>query len=576
MTKRTETKLDAMRHSAAHLLAAAVQALYPEAKLGIGPAIENGFYYDFDLKDSLTPQDLARIEKKMREIGKQDLSFDRFEVPIDQAKANLAKMKQPYKVELVDELAAAGEKKVSFYHTGSFQDLCEGPHIDKTSEIGPFKLLSVSTAYWRGDQSKPQLQRIYGTAWETKEELDKYLKQLEEAKQRDHRKLGVELDLFHFEEYSPAMPYWHPKGMIVYRQLEQLAREVEVEDYQEIKTPELVSPELYKKSGHYDHYLDDMFKVLDGDKEYFLKPMNCPEALLVFKSRKRSYRELPLRLANFDVLHRTERSGVFSGLTRVREFSQDDAHILCTPDQAAEEFRKLLEAVKKVHAIFGFKSKFYLSTRPEKFMGEKSQWDQAEAALKQALAEAGLGYEVQEGEGAFYGPKIDVAAEDALGRQWQLSTLQYDLQQPAALGAKYTDMEGTDQTPIMIHRAILGSIERFLGIVLEHYGGNLPLWLAPVQVLVLTITDGQNHYAKVVFEKLIDAGIRAEVDLRSEKMGAKIRDAQLRKIPYMLIVGEREMQVQQVAVRLRDGTDLKSHSLEDILARLNKEIDNRG
>lgn len=570
-----DKNLEPLRHSGAHLMAAAIQDLYPDVKFGIGPVIEDGFYYDIELGRSLTPKDLEKIEKKMRDIAKENLPFVKTEIPIDQAKKNAEKLGQPYKVELIEDLEKAGEKKVSFYQTGDFVDLCAGPHVAKTSEIGSFKLLSVSTAYWKGDPAKSQLQRIYGTAWASKEDLQAYLTRLEEAKKRDHKKLGVELDLFHFEEYSPAAAYWHPKGMIIYRELEKLAREIEGVNYQEVKAPELVSAELFKKSGHLGYYEENMFQALDGEKSYFLKPMNCPQSILIFKSRKRSYRDLPMRLSCFDNLHRTERSGVFHGLTRVKEFSQDDGHIFCTFEQAEAEFAKLIEETKKVHAVFGFKSIFKLATRPDQFMGEKANWDKAEEILKKVLAKDKIGYEIKEKDGTFYAPKIDVYVEDALGREWQLTTLQLDFNQPAGIGAKFTDQDGEEKTPIMIHRAMLGSIERFIGVMLEHYGGNLPTWLSPVQAVVIPITDAQNTYASGLNQKLLQEGVRTEVDLRAEKMGAKIRDAQLQKIPYMLIVGDREIAAKGAAVRLRDGSDLKTMPTEDIVSRIKKEIEER-
>lgn len=570
-----EDKLHSIRHSAAHLMAASVQKLYPEVKFGVGPVIEDGFYYDLDLPANLTPEDLIKIEKTMLALQKEDLAFIRSEVPVEQAAKNAETMKQPYKAELIRDLAKEGEIKVSFYQTGEFIDLCAGPHVGKTSDIGPYKLLSVSASYWKGDQSKSQLQRIYGTAWETKQELEDYLKRLEEAKLRDHKKLGVSLDLFHFEEYSPSSAYWHPRGMIIYRELEKYVRELTFGEYQEIKAPELVSPDLFKKSGHLQFYAGDMFKVLDGERQYYLKPMNCPETLLIFKSRKRSYRELPMRLTCFDSLHRTERSGVFHGLTRVKEFTQDDGHIICSMEQAEAEFAKLLTQTKEVHNLFGFKSIFKLATRPDAFMGEKSDWDRAEEVLKSALAQAKLGYDLKEKDATFYGPKIDVYAQDGLGRQWQLTTLQLDLQQPAGLGAKFTDEDGTEKTPVMIHRALLGSLERFIGIILEHYSGNLPTWLSPVQVMVIPITDAQNSYAADLLDRFRKEGIRVEIDLRGEKMGAKIRDAQLQKIPYMLIVGDREIEAKGVAVRLRDGTDLKTLPQDEVISRIKKEVDSR-
>lgn len=574
MAKQSENPLDSIRHSTAHLLAEAVLDLYPGANNAIGPSIENGFYQDFDLHgQKISEEDLPKIEAKMREILKSWHAFDHREVKVEEAKKLFAH--NPYKLELIEEFAKEG-KTITINDPGNFLDLCKGGHSNNPQEeLKNFKLLNIAGAYWRGDEKNQMLTRIYGTVWASKKELDEYLEMLEEAKKRDHRKLGVELDLFHFEEYSPGMPYWHPKGFIIYRELDKLARELEGPGFSEIKTPELVTPDFYKKSGHYDHYLNDMFRVLDGDKEYFLKPMNCPEALLIFKSKKRSYRDLPMRLANFDVLHRTETTKVFQGLTRVRELSQDDAHILCTPEQASSEFAERLEAIKKVFQVLKLKTQFYLSTRPDGKLGNESEWDQAENALKDALEKAGIGYEIDPGEGSFYGPKIDLFATDALGRRWQLSTLQYDMQQPKGLGAKYTDADGVEKTPIMIHQAIMGSFERLIGILTEHYAGAFPTWLAPVQATVLPITDAQNNYAEAVLNQLQKAGIRAEVNLNSEKIGAKIRDAQLQKIPYMLIVGQKEIDENGVAVRLRSGTDLKTMPVQDTIARLKQEIDNR-
>jgi threonyl-tRNA synthetase len=574
MAKRIEDPLDSTRHSCAHLLAATVLDLYPGSNNAIGPAIEDGFYQDFDLHgQKISDEDLPMIETKMHEILKGWHAFEHREVTADEARRLFAH--NPYKLALIDEFALDG-KSITVNDPGNFLDLCKGGHSDNPQEdLKNFKLLRIAGAYWKGDEKNKMLTRIYGTVWPTKKELGDYLEMQEEAKRRDHRKLGVELDLFHFEEYSPGMPYWHQKGMVIYRELDKFARELEGYGFHEIKTPELVSPELYKKSGHYEHYLEDMFKVLDGDKEYFLKPMNCPEALLVFKSKKRSYRELPMRLANFDVLHRTEATKVFQGLTRVRELSQDDAHILCTPEQAEGEFAERLEEIKKAFKVLKLKTQYYLSTRPEGKLGNDAEWDQAEGALKASLEKAQLGYEIDPGEGNFYGPKIDVFALDALGRRWQLSTLQYDMQQPKGLGAKYTDSTGTEKTPIMIHRAVLGSFERLIGILTEHHNGAFPTWLSPVQAIVLPITDAQNSYAKDVLGQVTGADIRAEVNLNSEKIGAKIRDAQLQKVPYMLIIGQKEVDEKSASLRLRTGDDLHSMPVPDIISRIQKEIQER-
>lgn len=570
-----ETWLYRIRHSCAHVMAQAVLEMFPEGKLGIGPPIEDGFYYDFDLPRPLTPEDLARIEARMREIIAGNHPFIRREVTPEEARALFRD--QPYKLELIEDILQRGTDEygnplppgqrpvLTTYRHDTFEDLCRGPHVEHTGQIHPgaFKLLHVAGAYWRGDERRPMLQRIYGTAWETPEQLEQYLWRLEEARKRDHRRLGRELDLFSFHEIAPGAPFWHPKGMIIFRELERLWREEhDRRGYQEISTPILVHRKLWEQSGHWEHYRENMFLLDVEGQEFSLKPMNCPESTIIYSSRLRSYRDLPLRLNEIGRLHRFERSGTLHGMLRVRQITMDDAHIYCRPDQILEEIDGVLDLIYSFYGIFDFQPEFFLSTKPPKAMGDPQLWEIAEEALRRALERRGIEYGLKEGEGAFYGPKIDVQVKDAIGRDWQLATVQLDFQMPERFGLEYMDRDGLPKRPVMIHRAIFGSFERFIGILTEHYAGAFPVWLAPVQVVVIPITDRHIPYAHEVGAKLRAAGLRVEVDDRSERMQAKIRDAQLQKVPYMLIVGDREQAAGTVAVRLRTGEDLGAMDLE--------------
>lgn len=575
-----DTWLYRIRHSCAHIMAQAVLEMFPEGKLGIGPPIEDGFYYDFDLPRPLTPEDLERIEARMREIIAGNHPFIRREVTPEEARALFKD--QPYKLELIEDILQRGTDEygnplppgqrpvLTTYRHDTFEDLCRGPHVEHTGQIHPgaFKLLHVAGAYWRGDERRPMLQRIYGTAWETPEQLEQYLWRLEEAKKRDHRRLGRELDLFSFHEIAPGAPFWHPKGMIIFRELERLWREEhDRRGYQEISTPILVHRKLWEQSGHWEHYKENMFLLEVEGQEFSLKPMNCPESTIIYRSRLRSYRDLPLRLNEIGRLHRFERSGTLHGMLRVRQITMDDAHIYCRPDQILEEIDGVLDLIYSFYRIFDFQPEFFLSTKPPKAMGDPKLWEIAEEALRQALERRGIEYGLKEGEGAFYGPKIDVQVKDAIGRDWQLATVQLDFQMPERFELEYMDRDGTPRRPVMIHRAIFGSFERFIGILTEHYAGAFPVWLAPVQAVVIPITDRHIPYAREIGVKLRAAGLRVEVDDRSERMQAKIRDAQLQKVPYMLIVGDREQAAGTVAVRLRTGEDLGAMSLEAFLNR---------
>ncbi|MFN3928210.1 MAG: threonine--tRNA ligase [Thermoflexus sp.] len=577
-----------IRHDTAHVLAEAVQTLFPGTQVTIGPAIEDGFYYDFDLPRPLTPEDLERIEARMREIIAGNHSFVRREVTPEEARELFKD--QPYKLELIEDILQRGTDEygnplppgqrpiLTTYRHDTFEDLCRGPHVEHTGQIHPgaFKLLHVAGAYWRGDERRPMLQRIYGTAWETPEQLEQYLWRLEEAKKRDHRRLGRELDLFSFHEIAPGAPFWHPKGMIIFRELERLWREEhDRRGYQEISTPILVHRKLWEQSGHWEHYKENMFLLEVEGQEFSLKPMNCPESTIIYRSRLRSYRDLPLRLNEIGRLHRFERSGTLHGMLRVRQITMDDAHIYCRPDQILEEIDGVLDLIYSFYSIFDFQPEFFLSTKPPKAMGDPKLWEIAEEALRQALERRGIEYGLKEGEGAFYGPKIDVQVKDAIGREWQLATVQLDFQMPERFALEYMDRDGTPKRPVMIHRAIFGSFERFIGILTEHYAGAFPVWLAPVQAVVIPITDRHIPYAQEIGTKLRAAGLRAEVDDRGERMQAKIRDAQLQKIPYMLIVGDREEAAGTVAVRLRTGEDLGAMSLEAFLGRALEAIRTR-
>jgi threonyl-tRNA synthetase len=566
------TELDVMRHSAAHVLAKAVQQLYPGSRLGIGPVIENGFYYDIDIPTltKLSEDDLPRIEDAMREIAAAAEPFAREEWTRSQALEHYsaAHDENPYKREIVEALS--DDESISFYRTGAdWLDLCRGPHVSDSTKIGAFKLLSVSGAYWRGDEKRPMLQRIYGTAWQTQDQLDHYLWQVEEARKRDHRKLGRELELFFFDEVAPGQPFWLPKGLRIIHELEALLqRELDARGYLEISTPSLVKSDLWKQSGHWDFYEQGMFKLEVEEEDYAFKPMNCPESTLVFRFKTRSYRDLPLRLAEMNRLLRNERSGTLNGLLRVRQLTMDDAHIFCRPDQVQDEIRGVLEFQKAIYDVFGMQPRFYLSTRPEKAIGDPAVWDVAEADLRAALEQNGLAYEVKEGEGAFYGPKIDVDIQDALGRPWQLNTTQLDFQMPERFKLEYIGEDGQAHQPVMIHRAIYGTYERFMAVLIEHYAGAFPVWLAPVQAVVVPIADRHLEYAESVSSKLRAGGFRVEVDARREKMQAKIRDAQAQQVPYMLVVGDRDQQAGTVSVRERRQGDLGPQSVEDFLKLL--------
>ena len=549
----TEDRLAAMRHSAAHTMAAAVVELFPDAKLGIGPAIKDGFYYDFDLPRPLTPADLEQIEAKMREQQAADLSFEHsHDLARADAVALLSERKQPFKVEIVNDLPESEGETVSFYRHGSFEDLCRGGHLATTKELGAFKLLSTAGAYWRGDETRPMLQRIYGTAWDTQEELDHHLWRLEEAKKRDHRKLGRDLDLFTFHPESPAAPFLHPRGMALWRSLEAWSREVRREaGFDEVRTPSLVRKELWETSGHWGNYQDNMFVLDDYDHVSGLKPMNCPEEILIYKTRSHSYRELPMRFADYSTLFRKERTGVLAGMFRVRQLTQDDSHVFCRDDQVDDELRLALSLVRKQYAPFGFEPRAKLATRPEKRLGSDEFWERAEGRLRERLDEDGMAYTLDPGGGAFYAPKIDIFIEDALGREWQMATIQADYQLPQRFDLEYRSADGGFERPVVIHYAIYGSFERFIGIITEHYTGAFPFWLAPVQVMIVPIADRHIEYGESVRTALADAGLRAEVDDRSERMQLKLRDAQEQKIPVMVVVGDRDAEAGAVSPRLR-------------------------
>ena len=552
--------IDAMRHSAAHVMAEAVLDLFPGARLGIGPAVENGFYYDFDLERPLTPEDLAAIEARMAESVKADHAFLRREVPFDEGRAVEDAAGQPFKVEILDDLARKAAEAntpmppVSFYEHGPFRDLCKGPHVESTGRIGPFKLLSVAGAYWRGDEKRPMLQRIYGTVWETQEQLDQYLWRREEAKKRDHRRLGRELDLFTFHDVSPGSAFWHPKGQRIWRTLEAAVREVQDRrGYDEVSTPMVVSQRLWEASGHWALYKENMFLIESEGQTFSLKPMNCPESTIIYKSHLRSYRDLPLRLSEFGRLHRNERSGTLSGLTRVRQFIQDDAHIYVRPDQLADEIAALLGEVDEIYGWFGLRPDLKFGTKPDKALGDPALWDQAEGLIREALDRAGLPWTLKPKDGAFYAPKIDIHIEDALGRSWQTATIQVDLTMlPERFDLTYIDEHGHAVRPMAIHRAIYGSLERFIGILVEHFAGAFPLWLAPVQAVVIPIADRHVEAAQELASELQAAGLRfVEVDDSDSRMQNKIRLAQGQKVPYMLILGDREVEARTAAVRRR-------------------------
>ncbi|MCF8719122.1 threonine--tRNA ligase [Nitrospina gracilis] len=574
---QTDFDLDTIRHSCAHLMAQAVKELFPETQVTIGPVIEDGFYYDFYRDTPFVPEDLKKIEKRMKELAKKGLDIKRQEMPRDEAVKFFKNLGEDFKVEIIESIDQADA--ISAYTQGEFTDLCRGPHVDNTKRLKAFKLLSTSAAYWRGDERNPVLQRIYGTAWRNKDELKEYLDRLEEAKRRDHRKLGKELDLFSMsEDVGPGLILWHPKGSRIRYIVEEFWRQEHYKNgYELVYTPHTAKSDLWQTSGHFDFYKENMFAPMDVEnKEYILKPMNCPFHIQIYKSHLRSYRDLPLRWAELGTVYRYERSGVMHGLLRVRGFTQDDAHLFCARNQIESEIERVLEFVLYILRSFGFDQyKVFLSTRPEKSVGSDDDWATATSALQKALDKSGLDYEEDPGEGVFYGPKIDIKIKDSLGRFWQVSTIQVDFNLPHRFEMSYVAEDGKYHQPIMIHRALMGSIERFFGCLIEHYAGAFPLWLAPVQVALLPITDNQNAYAEQVAAKLEESGIRVEKDLRNEKIGFKIREAQLAKTPYMLVLGDKEVQSGQVAVRKRRSQDTHTLSLDDFLKQLKHEIDTK-
>ncbi len=574
-TFKDEEGKEVFRHSASHLLAQAVKRLYPEAKLAIGPAVKNGFYYDIDFGCDITPDDLVKIEQEMSAIVKADFPIVHSVLSRKEAAELFEKKGESYKVEIINDMDENIET-VSLYTQGEFVDMCRGPHIASTGKIKSFKLTSIAGAYWRGDTKNKMLTRIYGTAFEKKSELDDYLQKLEEAKRRDHRKLGRELDLFDIMDEGPGFPFFFPKGMVLRNLLEDFWRKEHIAaGYQEIRTPMILNQQLWHRSGHWDHYKDNMYVVKIDDEDYAIKPMNCPGGMLVYKRKQHSYRDLPQRMGELGLVHRHELSGALHGLMRVRCFTQDDAHIFMTPEQIESEIEGVVRLIDKVYKIFGFSYKLELSTRPEGSMGTDEQWEMATSALKKALDTLGKDYEINEGDGAFYGPKIDFHLEDSLGRTWQCGTIQLDFQMPERFDLTYVGADGEKHRPVMIHRVVFGSIERFIAILTEHFAGAFPTWLAPVQVKVLPISGNFQQYAEEVTEKLRNAGLRVELDDRNEKIGYRIREAQLQKTPYMLVLGEKEQQSQLVAVRHRKDGDIGTMSAEEFIARINKEVEEK-
>ena len=575
VTDKDPEGLEIIRHSTSHLMAQAVKELYPEAQITIGPVIENGFYYDFSLPKHLTNEDLPLIEKKMDEIVKRDLPIVREEMDRDEAVKYFNSIAEHYKAEIIGSIPAG--ETISLYRQGDYVDLCRGPHVPSTGRLKVHKLMKLAGAYWRGDSKNEMLQRIYGTAWAKKDDMAAYLHMLEEAEKRDHRRLGKELDLFHFQEEAPGLIFWHARGWALWQQVEQYMRRVyQDNDYQEVKAPQLLDRSLWEKSGHWSKYKENMFTTESENRYYALKPMNCPGHIQIFNSAVRSYRDLPIRYGEFGACHRNEPSGSLHGLMRVRGFTQDDGHIFCTEDQILSECTAYTKLVQKVYADYGFTDISYkIATRPEKRIGDDATWDKAEKALMDALDASGIKYDILPGEGAFYGPKIEYHLRDSLGRGWQCGTIQVDFQMPARLGAEYVTESNGRATPVMLHRAIVGSLERFIGMLLEHYAGQLPPWLAPVQVAVANITDDQADYAKEVVSMLKKAGLRAEADLRNGKITYKIRELSLQKLPYILVVGAKEKAEGKVAVRVRGGKDLGAMSVEDFIKLVQEDVATR-
>jgi threonyl-tRNA synthetase len=576
VTDRDPDGLEVIRHSTAHLLAQAVKQLYPEAQVTIGPVIEDGFYYDFAYGPGFNEGDLERIQQRMQELAKADERVERSVMPRDEAVEFFRKMGEDYKARIIEDIPKG--EQLSLYRQGDFIDLCRGPHVPSTGKLKAFKLMKVAGAYWRGDSRNEMLQRIYGTAWTNRKDLDAYLHRLEEAEKRDHRKIGRKLDLFHTQEEAPGMIFWHDRGWTLYQTVEQYMRGVFRDNgYREVRTPVLADRSLWEKSGHWDKFQDDMFTTESENREYAVKPMNCPCHVQIYNQGLKSYRDLPLRLAEFGSCHRNEPSGTLHGLMRVRAFVQDDAHIFCAEDQIQEEVSQFIDLLYRVYADFGFRDvTVRLSTRPEKRVGSDEVWDKAEHSLEQALNAKGLDWDLQPGEGAFYGPKIEFSLHDSIGRVWQCGTIQVDFSMPGRLGAEYVAEDGGRKTPVMLHRAILGSLERFIGILIEEHAGAMPAWLAPVQAVVLTITEGQADYAREVEKRLKNQGFRVESDLRNEKIGYKIREHTLQRIPYLLVIGQREVQDGRVAVRTREGEDKGTMSPGEFAEFLTEQIAGRG
>ncbi len=576
ITDRDEAGIAIIRHSTAHLLAMAVQELYPGTQVTIGPTIEDGFYYDFATGHRFSREDLDAIEQRMADIVERDLTVERLEVSREHAITEFRNLGEHYKVQIIEALPEG--EVISVYKQGPWMDLCRGPHVPSTGKLSAFKLTKVSGAYWRGDSNNEMLQRIYGTAWANKKQLNQYLTRIEEAEKRDHRRIGKKLDLFHTQEEAPGMVFWHPKGWALYQVIEQyMRRRQQLEGYQEIKTPQVVDISLWQKSGHAEKFGDDMFLLHTEDREFAVKPMNCPCHVQVFNQGLKSYRDLPLRLAEFGSCHRNEPSGSLHGIMRVRGFTQDDAHIFCTESQIQPEVSRFIDFLHGVYRDFGFDDVIYrLSTRPEQRVGTDEDWDRAEQALAEALDAQQLPWELLPGEGAFYGPKIEFSLKDSIGRIWQLGTIQVDFSMPGRLDAQYVAEDGSRKVPVMLHRAILGSFERFIGILIEHFEGKFPTWLAPEQVVVMNITDKQAEFAQNVADYLNNSGFRAIADLRNEKIGFKIRERTIAKIPYLLVVGDKETESQSVAVRTRDGNDLGTMTLEAFEAHLRNDVEARG
>jgi len=575
LTEKDPAGLDVIRHSTAHLLAYAVKELFPDAQVTIGPVIENGFYYDFSYKRPFTPEDLVAIEAKMAELAKKDEKVSRRVLPRDEAVAHFKSIGEAYKAEIIGGIPAGED--VSLYREGAFEDLCRGPHVPSTGKLKHFKLMKVAGAYWRGDHRNEMLQRIYGTAWATKDELQQYLRMLEEAEKRDHRRLGRELDLFHIDEVAPGVVFWHPKGWALWQAIEQYMRGVYRDTgYQEVKGPQILDKSLWEKTGHWQNYRENMFTTESEKREYALKPMNCPGHVLIFKSHLRSYRDLPLRYGEFGQCHRNEPSGAMHGIMRVRGFTQDDGHIFCTEDQIFDECVAYTAQLQKVYADFGFTDIIYkVATRPENRVGSDAFWDKAEHALMESLRRSGCTFEIAPGDGAFYGPKIEYTLKDAIGREWQCGTMQVDFNLAERLDAEYVGEDGARHRPVVLHRAIVGSLERFIGILIEQHAGALPAWLAPVQVIVLNITDQQADYAREVAKTLQNQGVRVELDLRNEKITYKIREHSMQKLPYILVVGDKERAAGAVAVRARGNQDLGVMSVDAFSQKMAHDIRNK-